>query len=97
LADGSLEVASEVGLIGVAEGRRELGERRRMRRAELDGRFVEAVALDDGLRRNADVRAEAALKRACVEVARVGDVVDAQDRAIDGDALDEIADAFEAR
>ena len=26
-----------------------------------------------------------------------GDVVDAQDRAIDGDALDEIADAFEAR
>ena len=68
-----------------------------MRRAELDGRLVEAVALDDGLRRNADVHAEAALKRAYVEVARAGDVVDAQDRAIDGDSLDEIAEAFEVR
>jgi len=66
-----------------------------MRRTELDGRFVEAVALDDGLRRNADVRVEAALKRAWVEVALAGNVVDAQDRAIDGDALDEIANAFE--
>jgi hypothetical protein len=62
---------------------RELGERRRRLRAEYHGRFVEAVALDDGLRRNADVRAEAALKRGCVEVARAGDVGDAQDRAID--------------
>ena len=85
-----------MGLVRVAERRRELGERWRMRRAELDRSFVEAVALDDSLRRDADVCAEAALEHALVEIAGAGEVVDAQDGAIEGDALDEIAEAFEA-
>jgi hypothetical protein len=39
-----------VGLIGTTEAAREIGERRRMRRAKLNGGLVEAVTLDDGLR-----------------------------------------------
>ncbi len=66
-----------------------------MRRAELDGRLVETVPTDDRFRRETDVGAKASLERAHVDRAQAREVVDADNRSTDRDALDQVANAFE--
>src|SRR5688500_10669578 len=55
--DQVLEIADEVGLIGVPEVEREGGEVGREIGGEALGGFDEPIALDDPLRRHADVLA----------------------------------------
>src|SRR5687767_9601898 len=77
-----LEVADEVGLVGVAEVEREAGEVRRAAGREPLGGLDQPITLDDPLRRYADVLAEKTLQLARRHRSIVDDLIDLRDAPV---------------
>ena len=91
LAHDRLEVAREVGLVGVPERRGEAHERSPRRAPELIGSLVEAVAANGPLWRDADVPREEALKRSQSDTQRSRAILGAQERAVGGHPFAQVA------